>query len=106
MGFSHSAVSVGRGFLALFELFSSSFAPSLRSSLLPLMLSPSPTSESVQSYDKFAASSFGVCTLSRVLVTYGRTSGSSIGDSIGPLGVVSHVSCEAGGSVAGLGKCS
>jgi hypothetical protein len=47
LGFSHSAVGWMRGTLGLFELFSSSCSPSSQSSLLPLILSPSPSSESV-----------------------------------------------------------
>ena len=45
---SHFVVSVGvRGTLGLLELVSSSLCPFARNSLMPLMLSPSPSSESV-----------------------------------------------------------
>ena len=47
--FSHYAAGARRGTFARFELLSSSLAPSCHSSLLPLMLSPSPSSERVKS---------------------------------------------------------
>ena len=44
--------------------------------------------------------------LSGVLVASRRIFGSSFGVFVGPLGVMSPVSCVAGGSVDGLGSCS
>ena len=90
MGFSHSVATGFRGTLGLLELFSSSCSASSRSSLLPLMLSPFPSSESVK-FDRIAASPSGSCTVSGISLASGRISGSSSVVSVGPLGVVSHV---------------
>jgi len=64
--------------LGLFELVSSSCYVSPRSSLLPLMLSPSPSSYRVKSRDTSTTSPSGVFTLSVVSAAYGSTSGSCI----------------------------
>jgi len=96
-GFSHFVVLVFGGPLARFELLSSSSSPSLRSSLLPMMLSPFPSSESVK-FDRFAAFPSGSCPAFGISLASGRTFGSSSVDSVGPLGVLSAVPCDAGGS--------
>ena len=80
--------------MTLFELFSSSISWSSRSSLLPLMLSPSPSSDSVKSWDSSVTSPSGVVTLS------GRSSGSSVFVPVSP------VSWVAGSPVSGSSCCS
>jgi hypothetical protein len=57
--FSHYAAGACGGPLALFKLFSSSSSPSFLSSLLPLILSPSPSSESMKSCEISEASPSG-----------------------------------------------
>jgi len=78
VGFSHSAVGGCRGTLGLFELVSSSCSLSPLSPVLPLMLSPSPSSDSVWSRDISAMSPSGVFTLSVVSPANGSISGSCI----------------------------
>ena len=78
VGFSHSAVGECRGTLGLFELVSSSCYVSSRSSLLPLILSPSPSSYRVKSRDTSITSPSRVFTLSVVSDASGSTSGSFI----------------------------
>ena len=77
VGFSHSAVGGCRGTLGLFELVSSSCSVSLRSSLLPLILSPSPSSDRVKSRDTSVTLPSGVFTLSVVSAASGGTSSPS-----------------------------
>ena len=76
VGFSISAVGGCGGTLGLFELVSSSCFVSSRSSLLPLMLSPSPSSDRVKSRDTSATPPFGMFTLIVVSNASRRTSGS------------------------------
>ena len=76
VGFSHSADGGCRGTLSLFELVSSSCSVSSRSSLFPLMLSPSSSSVRVKSRYTSATSPSGVLTLFSVSVASGRASGS------------------------------
>ena len=83
LGFSHSAVGGIRGTLGLFELFSSSLSSKSLSSLLPLMLSPSPSSESVNSSYASEVSPFGVVTFVVCCSTSGRISGSASGVWVG-----------------------
>jgi hypothetical protein len=78
VGFSHSAARGCRGTLGLFELVSSSCYVSLRSLLLPLILSPSPSSDRVKSGDTFVTSPSGVFTLSVVSAASRGTSGSFV----------------------------
>ena len=75
--FSHFAVGGCRGILSLFELVSSSCSVAW-SSLLPLMLSPSPSSDKVKSRDASATSPYGLSPLVVVFPTFGRISGSCI----------------------------
>ena len=63
VGFSISAVGGCGGTLGLFELVSSSCSVSSRSSVLPLMLSPSPSADKVKSRDTSATSPSRVFTL-------------------------------------------
>ena len=78
VGFSHSAVGGCRGALGLFELVSSSCSVSLICSLLPLVLSPSPSSDRVKSGDTSVSSPSRVFTLSVVAAASGGTSGSFV----------------------------
>jgi hypothetical protein len=78
LGFFQSLMGGCRGTLGLFELFSSSCSPSSLGSLLPLMLSPSPSSESVKSRDAFATSPSGVSALAIVSPASWKISGSSV----------------------------
>ncbi len=65
--------------LGLLELVSSFTSPYPRSSLLPLMFSPSPSSVSVLSREMAATSPFGMSAFSTVSVISGRISGSANG---------------------------
>ena len=67
-----------RGTLSLFELVSSSCSVSLRSSLLQLILSPSPSFDRLKSRDTYVTSPFGVFTLSVVSAASRGTSGSFV----------------------------
>ena len=77
VGFSHSAVGGCRGILGLFDLVSSSYFVSLRSSVLPLILSPAPSSDRVKSRDTNVTSPSRVFTLCVVVATPGVPPGRS-----------------------------
>jgi len=77
LGFSHFAVGGCRGTLGSSSCFRPHAPLSSLSSLLPLMLPPSPSSESVKSRDTSATSPSRVFALVVVFLVYGRISGSN-----------------------------
>ena len=85
--------------MARFELFSSSTSPSFRSSLFPMMLSPSPSSVRLKSCESSMPSPSGVVSLS------GRISRSSVCVPVGSWGAVLHVAWVAGSHVIGSSCC-
>ncbi len=97
VGFSHYVATGGRGTLGLLELVSSSCSASSRSSLLPIMLSPSPYSESVYSRETSAAFPSGVVTFSFICPAFDKISESPVVVWLGS-GSVSFEDVSAGGN--------